>query len=72
MEFVVPNLLDWALSSPANITPTTTTLSPKTLQLSVTLTCKGGVKDSSDPAITFDMIAVEGMNYGHKWTYTSG
>lgn len=69
MEFVVPNLLDWALSSTSN---TTTTLSPKTLQLLVTLTCEGGVKDSSDPAIDFDMVAVEGMNYGGKRAYTSG
>ncbi|KAG0290227.1 hypothetical protein BGZ96_006316 [Linnemannia gamsii] len=56
MEFVVPNLLDWALSSTAT---TTTTLSPKTLQLSVTLTCEGGVNDSSDPIVDFDMVAVE-------------
>ncbi|KAF9096413.1 hypothetical protein BGX23_011344 [Mortierella sp. AD031] len=51
MEFVVPNLLDWASSAAAT--------SSKTLQLSVTLICAGGVKDISDPVIAFDMVAVE-------------
>ncbi|KAG9069476.1 hypothetical protein KI688_010379 [Linnemannia hyalina] len=60
MEFIVPNLLDWAWSSTANTTDSSpTTLTPKTLQLSVTLTCESGVKDSSDPVIAFDMVAVE-------------
>ncbi|OAQ32544.1 hypothetical protein K457DRAFT_135097 [Linnemannia elongata AG-77] len=60
MEFIVPNLLDWASSSTANSTnSSSTTLTPKALQLSVTLTCEGGEKVSSDPIIAFDMVAVE-------------
>ncbi|KAF9134225.1 hypothetical protein BGW39_007696 [Mortierella sp. 14UC] len=53
MEFVVPNLLDWWASSATAI------IASKTLQLSATLTCEGGVKDSSDPVVAFDMVAVE-------------
>ncbi|KAF9908944.1 hypothetical protein EC991_009244 [Linnemannia zychae] len=54
MEFVVPNLLDWWASS------TTATTVSKALQLSVTLTCEGGVKGpSEDPVLAFDMVAVE-------------
>ncbi|KAF9924469.1 hypothetical protein FBU30_005567 [Linnemannia zychae] len=54
MEFIAPNLLDWLLLSSSAANTIT-----GTLRLLVKLTCASDKNDSSDPAVVFEMAAIE-------------